>query len=134
VFPVGDAGNEVHLGGRDPLGLEPELVSEEQAEEDWDWYVVGDEGRGVPVTLEEYTPVGEEDDDDGPSQTPPTGVWHELAVPWEAFGVDTLCLQSLSESDTGDTDTEPVEHSRDGAHVGEPAEHSGRGLGNSHVG
>ena len=105
-----------------PLGFVPELVSKEQAEEDWDRQVVGDEGRGVPVTLEEDVPVGEEDDEDGPHQTPPSGVWHELAVPWKVFGVDTLCLQTLSESDTSDTDAEPIEHSRYGAHVAEPAE------------
>jgi len=122
VFPAGDASDEVHVGGAMPLGLEPELVSEEEAEEDWDWQVVGDEGGGVPVTLEEDGPVGEEDDDDGPAQTPPSGVRHELAVPWEVLGVDTLGLQSMSESDASDTDAEPIEHSGDCAHVGEPAE------------
>lgn len=104
------------------LCLEPELVSEEEAEEDWDRQVVCDEGRGVPVPLEEHAPVGEEDDDDGPDQTPPSGVRHELAVPREVLGVDTLGLQPLSESDAGDTDAEPVEHSRNGTHVGEPVE------------
>ena len=121
MFPAGDTGNEVHVGSAMPLGLVPELVSEEQAEEDRDRYVVGDEGCGVPVTLEEDAPVGEEDDDDGPDQTPPTGVRHELAVPWKVIGVDTLCLQTMSESDTSYTNAEPIEHSRDGAHVGEPA-------------
>lgn len=122
MLPAGDAGNEVHVGSAMPLGLVPKLVSKEQAEEDRDRQVVGDEGRGVPVTLEEDAPVGEEDDDDGPDQTPPTGVRHELAVPWKVFGVDALRLQTLSESNTGDTDAEPIKHARDGAHVGEPAE------------
>lgn len=134
MLPAGDAGNEVHVGSAMPLGLVPKLVSKEQAEEDRDREVVGDEGRGVPVTLEEDAPVGEEDDDDGPHQTPPTGVRHELAVPWKVFGVDALCLQTLSESNTGDTNAEPVEHARDGAHVGEPAENVARGLGDGHVG
>lgn len=134
MLPAGDAGNEVHLGSGDPLGLEPELVSEEQAEEDWEGDVVGDEGRGVPVTLEEDAPVGEEDDDRGPEDTPPSGVWHECAVPWEVVGADTLSLQSVSESETSEANTEPVEHSRDGAHVGEPAENGVRGLGDGHVG
>jgi len=122
VFPARDASNKVHTGCRYPLCLEPELVSEEQTEEDRDGNVVCDEGGSVPVTLEEDAPVGEEDDDNGPHQTPPSGVWHEFAVPWEVLGADTLCLQSLSESDASETDTEPIEHSRDGAHVGEPAE------------
>jgi len=122
VFPTGDAGDEVHVGSAMPLGLVPKLVSEVQAEEYRDRQIVGDEGRGVPVTLEEDAPVGEEDDDDGPDQTPPTGIWHELAMPRKVLGVDTLRLQTMSESDTGETDAEPIKHSRDGAHVGEPAE------------
>lgn len=122
MFPAGDAGNKVHLRSAVPLGLEPELVSEEQAEEDWNRQVVCDEGGGVPVTLEEDGPVGEEDDDDGPDQTPPSGIWHECAVPWEILGIDALCFQTLSETDAGDANSEPVEHSRDGAHVTEPAE------------
>jgi len=122
VFPAGDAGNKVHLGSTMPLGLEPELVSKEQAEEDWNRQVVCDEGRRVPITLEEDAPVGEEDDDDGPNQTPPSGIWHEFTVPWEIFGVDALRLQAVSETDGSDAYTEPIEHSRDGAHVAEPAE------------
>lgn len=133
MFPAGDTGNEVHLGSGDPLGLEPDLVSEEQAEEDGDRHVVCDKRSGVPVTLEEDSPIGEENDDDGPPQTPPTGVGHKLAVPWEVFGADTLRLQSLSESDTGDADTEPIEHPSNGAHVGEPGENGVRGLGYGHV-
>ena len=58
VFPVRDPGNEIHVGSGDQLGLEPELVSKVEAEEYWDWKVVGDEGGSVPVTLEEDTPVG----------------------------------------------------------------------------
>ena len=134
MLPAGDASDEVHVGSGDPLGLEPELVSEEQTEEDWDGDVVGDEGRGVPVTLEEDTPVGEEDDDRGPHDTPVSGVWHECAVPWEVIGADTLSLQSVSESEASDANTEPVEHSRDGAHVGEPAENGVGGFGDGHVG
>jgi hypothetical protein len=134
MFPAGDAVHEVHIGSAMPLCLFPELVSEEQAEEDGDRHVVGDEGRGVPITLEEDIPVGEEDDEDGPDQAPPSGIWHELAVPWKVLGVDPLRLQTMSESDTSDTDAEPIEHSRDGAHVGEPAENVARGLGDGHVG
>lgn len=122
VFPAGNAGNKIHLGSAMPLGLEPELVSKEQAEEDWNRDVVCDEGRGVPIALEEDAPVGEEDDDDGPDQTPPSGIRHEFTVPWEVFGVDALRLQAMSETDASDTDTEPIEHSRDGAHVAKPAE------------
>jgi len=55
-------------------------------------------------------------------------------VPWEVIGADTLSLQSASESETSEANTEPVEHSRDGAHVGEPAENGVRGLGDGHVG
>ena len=55
-------------------------------------------------------------------------------MPREVLGADTLRLQSLSESDAGDADTEPVEHSRYGAHVGEPVENGVRGLGDGHVG
>lgn len=133
VFPAGDAGNEVHLRSRNPLALGPELVSKEEEEEEWDWQVIGDEAGGVPVTIEEDAPVCEEDDDNGPHQTPPSGVWHELAVPWEVLWIDPLRLHSLSESNARDTDTEPVEHPRDGGHVGEPAENGVRGLGDGHV-
>jgi len=121
MFPVVDPGDQVHLGGAMELGLVPELVSEEQAGEDRDGDVVGDKGRGVPITLEEDAPVGEDDDDDGPDQTPPSGVRHELAMPWKVLGADALRLQASSKTDAGETDAEPIEHSRDGAHVGEPA-------------
>ena len=55
-------------------------------------------------------------------------------MPREVFGADPLGLQSLSESDASEADTEPVEHSRDGAHVGKPVENGVRGLGDGHVG
>lgn len=134
VLPAGGSVDEVHLGSGDPLGFEPELVSEEHDEEEWDREIIRDEVCCVPVATKEHTPVGEEDDDDGPAQTPPGGIWCEPAMPWEVLWVDTLRLQALSESDTGETDTEPVEHPGDGTHVGEPVESSVRGLGNSHVG
>jgi len=134
VLPAGDSRNEVHLRGGDPLCLVPELVSEEHDEEEWDREVVGYEGGGVPVALEEDPPVGEDDDDHRPHQTPPSGVWGELAVPWEALKADSLRLQPLSETDTGETDTEPVEHPRHRAHVGEPVEDCARRLGDTHVG
>ena len=128
VLPIGDSGHEIHLGSGDPLGLVPKLVPKEHAKEEWDRKVVCDERGRVPVTAEEDPPVGEEDDDDGPAETPPSGEWREPVVPREVPGVDPLGLQALSESDTGQTDTEPVEHSRDGAHVGEPVEDGARGL------
>lgn len=112
----------------------PELVSEVHDEEEWDWEIVGDKRRVVPVTLEEDLPVGEEDDDGRPHQTPPSRVWREPAMIWEILRFDPLCLQALPESDTGETDTEPVEHSRHGAHVGEPVENCARRLGDPHVG
>ena len=111
MLPAGNASNEVHVGGGDPLGLEPELVSEEQAEEDWDGDIVGDEGGSVPVTLEENTPVGKENEDDIRHNAPISGKWHEIAVPWEVLGIETVGLQSLSEPDASTTDAEPVEHS-----------------------
>ena len=92
VLPIRDSGNEVHIGSADQLGLVPKLVSKVQAEEEWDRDVVCDEGTRVPVTFEEDLPVGEEDDDDGPSQTPPSGERRELAVPWEVPWVDPLRL------------------------------------------
>ena len=111
VLPAGDSGNEVHFGCFDPLGLEPELIPEIQAEEERNREVVGDERGRVPVALEEDAPVGEQDDDDGPSQAPPSGVWGELAVPREVRGIDALSFQALPEPDTSETDAEPVEHS-----------------------
>ena len=87
----------------------------------------------VPITLEEDLPVGEDDDDGCPCQTPPSRVWGELAVPWEVLGADTLRLQALPESDTGEANTKPVEHSRHGTHVGEPVESCARRLGDSHI-
>jgi hypothetical protein len=134
VLPAGDTGDEVHPGRRDQLGLEPELVPKVQAEEYWDRQIVGDEGRGVPTTVEENAPVGEQDDDGRPRRTPPSRVWHELAVPRQVLVADTLRLQALSESNSCNTDTEPVEHSGDGAHVGEPAENGVRGFGDGQIG
>lgn len=55
-------------------------------------------------------------------------------MPREVLGGDTLRLQSSSESDAREADTEPVEHSRNGAHVGEPTENGVRRLGDGHVG
>jgi len=122
MFPVVDAGDQVDVGRTMELGLVPELVSEEEAGEEEDGDVVCDEGAGVPIALEEDAPVGEEDDDDGPDQTPPGCVGHELAVPREVLGAYALRLEASSEKDAGDTDAEPIEHSGDGAHVREPAE------------
>jgi hypothetical protein len=125
ILPAGDTGNEVHVRSADPPGLEPELVSEEETEEEENGYVVGDKRCGVPAVLEEDLPLGEDNDDDGPAQAPPGGVWGEFTMPWEVIGVNTLRLQALSESDTSDADTEPIEHSGDGTHVGEPVKNSG---------
>ena len=111
----------------------PELVSEVHNEEEWDREVIGDKRRVVPVTLKEDLPVGEGDDDDCPYQTPPGCVWGEPAVVWEVLRFDPLRLQALPESDASETDTEPVEHSRHGAHVGEPVENCARRLGDPHV-
>lgn len=122
MFPVVDAGDQVDLGRAMKLGFVPELVSEEQAGEEEDGDVVCDEGAGVPIALEEDAPVCEEDDDDGPDQTPPSGVGHEPVVPRKVLGAYALRLEASSEKDAGDTDAEPIEHSGDGAHVREPAE------------
>ena len=122
MFPVADAGDQVDLGRAMELGFVPELVTEEQAGEEGNRDVVCDKGAGVPIALEEDAPVGEEDDDDGPDQTPPSGVGHEPTVPREVLGTYALRLQGSSEKDAGDTDAEPIEHSGDGAHVREPAE------------
>ena len=67
VLPARDAGKEIHLGSADPLGFKPELVSKKHTKEEWDRKVVGNERGCVPIALEENFPVGEEDDDDGPT-------------------------------------------------------------------
>ena len=134
VLPAGDAGDEVHIERANPLGPVPKFVPEEQAKEDGDGQIVSDKRSSVPFTVEKDAPLGAEDDDDGPHQTPPRGVRHESAPPREVLRADTLGLQPMPESNAGDADAEPVEHSGDGAHVGEPGEDVARGLGDGEVG
>ena len=95
----------------------PELVPKIHAEEEGDGDIVRDERGRVPAAAEEHLPIREQDDDDGPYEAPPGGERRELAVPREVLDVDPLGFQAVAESDSGETDAEPVEHSRDGAHV-----------------
>lgn len=55
-------------------------------------------------------------------------------MPREVLWIDTLGLQSSSESNSGDADAEPVEHSSNGTHVGEPSERGVRGFADGEVG
>ena len=133
MFPARDTSHEVHLRSTNPLRLVPELVPKEQAKGERDWYIIGDEGRSIPITVEEDVPLGAEDDDDAPHQSPPSGVGHKPAMPWEVFWVYALNLQSTPEANAGYADTEPIKHSSNRAHVAEPAENSARGPGDGQV-
>ena len=126
ILPARDASDEVHLGRPKQLRLVPKLVPKEQAEEHRDWHIVCDEGCGVPFTVKEDAPLGAENDDDDPPSTPPSGIWHKHAMPWEVLGADTLSLQPLSESNRSNTYAEPIDHPSNGAHVGEPTENGVR--------
>lgn len=134
MLPARNSTPEIHVGSANPRSLAPELIPKEQTKKDGYRQIIRDERGRVPLPVQEHVPLRAEDDDHGPGETPPGRVRHELAVPGQVLGVDALGFQTLAESDAGDADPEPVEHSGDGAHIGEPGEDGVGGLGDGEVG
>ena len=123
----GLAGEDVGLGGIDPLGALEDLPEGVEAEVDDDADVVGEEAGDVPVAVDEDVEAVEDDDEGEEDEGDPAEVGLEMRLEDERVAVDALRLERLVELDVRHADGRPGEERGDRRQVLEPLE-GGRGA------
>jgi len=126
--------NEVHILRFDELALHHVTRDSKQDRSEHQRYVIGDEGRSVPVTPEEHRETAEEEDYADRDDTIPRRVGLERGFEWEEVSVEALGVPTGSEPDVSDADPKPSHQSSNGSHVLEPAEDFSWTRANTHVG